>query len=160
MSWKRLTAMGTAAAVVLFALLALQIARLENRTDHLSRQVTAMSGQPTMVTVKAALAVPGAHRVVLRPLGRGQVSLDAVMLPSGQSYLYDSTLTPLSSSQTYQLWGLVGNQKVSYGILGSAPPAVIAFEAGTGVDALAITAEVAGGVVASTHSPVVFGSIS
>ena len=167
--WRRFTSatsLVAAAAVVIVALLGVQVARLQNRTNHLSGQITAMADQPTMADVRKALAVPGARKVVLASAspvaGSGSAggALDAVILPSGDGYLYDSKLSPLSSGQTYQLWGVVGSQQISYGVLGSSPAPVTAFRASSGVQALAVTAEVAGGVVSSTHLPVVFGRLA
>ena len=169
--WQRFTSatsLVAAAAVVIVALLGVQVARLQNRTNHLSGQITAMADQPTMADVRKALTVPGARKVVLdssaQPAtGSGAADgggLDAVILPGGDGYLYDNKLSPLSSGQTYQLWGIVGNQQISYGVLGSSPGPVTAFRASSGVQALAVTAEVAGGVVSSTHLPVVFGRLA
>jgi hypothetical protein len=146
-----------AAAVVI--LLGLEVARLEHRTNHLSGQVAAMTNQPTMASVEAALAVPGARKVVLSEAG-GRQSLDAVILPGNQGYLYDPRLNPLSSGETYQLWGVSGTKKVSYGLIGSAPAQVTEFRAGTGVQALAVTAEVAGGVIITTQNPTVVGNVT
>ena len=90
----------------------------------------------------------------------GADRLEAVLLPGGQGYLYDSSLAPLSSARTYQLWGVVGDQRISYGVLGSSPQPVVPFRASPGVKALAVTAEVAGGVVTSTQTPVAVGLLS
>ena len=149
-----------AAAVVVIALLGVQVVRLQHRTDHLSGEVSAMSGQPTMADVHQALATPGAKTFALHPASGGTANLDAVILPGGQGYLYDARLVPLSADQTYQLWGVVGDQRISYGVLGSTPSPVMAFRASNGVVALAVTAEVAGGVVVSNRSPVAVGFLS
>jgi hypothetical protein len=148
-----------AAAVVLVALLGVQVARLQHRVDHVSGQVAAMGDQPTMAAVEAALAEPGARRVALRPLAGGTASLDAVILPSGSGYLYDSDLAPLAPSLTYQLWGVTGGERISYGLIGSSPARVTAFRAGSPVQALAVTVEVAGGVVSTSHVPVAGGAV-
>jgi hypothetical protein len=149
------------AAALVVAVLSVQVVRLENRTNHIDHQLQAMSGpQPTMATVEEALKAPGAHQVALKSLTGGGATLDAVLLPGRQSYLYDIRLAPLSPAQTYQLWGLAGSQKISYGILGSSPAQVVSFQFGVGIDALAVTAESAGGVVSTTHAPVVFGSLT
>jgi hypothetical protein len=152
--------LAAAAAAVVVALLGVQVNRLQNRTDHLSHQVAIMANQPTMATVDAALRVRGAQQVALRPLAGGPASLDAVILPGGQGYLYDSKLSPLDAALTYQLWGVVEGERISYGLIGSSPSAVVPFRAGSGVQALAVTQEVAGGVVTSTKSPVVVGSVA
>ena len=156
----RLTALLAAAAVVVVALLGAEVLRLQHRTDHLSGQISAMADGPTMATVRQALTVPGARQVALRPVSGGADRLEAVILPGGQGYLYDSSLAPLSSARTYQLWGVVGDQRISYGVLGSSPQAVVPFRASPGVKALAVTAEVAGGVVTSTQTPVAVGLFS
>lgn len=149
-----------AAAVAVIALLGVEVTRLQNRTNHLSGEVSAMSGQPTMAEVRQALSTPGSKRLALSPAGGGAAALDAVILPGGEGYLYDARLAPLSSDRTYQLWGVVGDQRISYGVLGSTPSSVTAFRASAGVAALAVTAEVAGGVVVSDQKPVAVGFLS
>jgi Anti-sigma-K factor rskA/Putative zinc-finger len=148
-----------AAALVIVALLAVQVARLQNRTDHLSHELSLMASQPTMANVEAALAAPGARRVILRA-ATGSASIEAVLLPNGTGYLYDSTLTPLAVRQSYQLWGQSGHDLISYGLIGANPAPVTAFRVGRPVQALAISAESAGGVVAPTHQPVVSGGVT
>lgn len=155
--WSRGLAVVAAAAVVVVALLGVEVVRLQDRTSHLSNQIAAMSGQPSLADVRHALATPGARVVALRPPAGGGVVLDAVLLPGGDGYLYDAHMTPLSAAETYQLWGVVGTQRISYGIMGPTPPAVMAFRASAGVQALAVTEEVAGGVVVSTQRPVAVG---
>ena len=149
-----------AAAVVVVALLGLDVGRLQNRTNHLSRQVASMAGEPTMADVTRASATPGARFVKLSSPAGGGATLDAVILPGGQGYLYGSKLSPLSSAQTYQLWGVVGDQQISYGLLGADPVAVMSFRVGAGVGALAVTEEVAGGVVSTAHQPIAVGSLT
>ncbi|HET9731512.1 MAG TPA: anti-sigma factor [Acidimicrobiales bacterium] len=159
--WNQATSLVAAAAVVVVALLGVEVLRLEGRTNHLSGQITAMADTPNMSDVQAALRVPGARHVVLAAAATSSdARVDAVILPGGDGYLYDSRLTPLSPAQTYQLWGVVGGQEISYGLLGSSPAQVAAFRASSGLQALAVTAEVAGGVVSSSHLPVVFGRLS
>jgi anti-sigma factor RsiW len=149
-----------AAAMVAVALLGVQVGHLQERTNHLSGQLAAMSGQPTMADVTAALATPGAREVVLKPPDGGSALLAAVILPSGQGYLFNPRLSPLPSSRTYQLWGVIGTDVVSYGVLGPAPQGVMPFRVSAGVAALAVTNEVAGGVVSSTQPPVAVGSVT
>ena len=144
------------AAAVAVAVLSVQVARLDHRTTTIGHEVAV--GAPSMDAVKLALAVPGARKVALVPLSTGE-SVQAVILPSGQGYLYDARLTALPSDQTYQLWGLTGTQTVSYGILGATPASVVGFHASGGVKALAVTTEVAGGVEHSTHAPVASGGV-
>jgi hypothetical protein len=151
--------LAAAAALIIVALLAIQVARLQNRTDHMSHELSLMANQPTMATVDAALAAPGARRVTLRAT-TGSASIEAVILPNGTGYLYDSTLTPLATLQSYQLWGQSGQKLISYGLIGANPAPVTAFRVGRPVQALAISAEAAGGVVAPTQAPVVSGGVT
>lgn len=149
-----------AAAVIIVAVLGVEVARLEGRTNQLSGQVASMSGVPSAATVKQALATAGERTVMLQPEHPGGPVLEAVILPGGQGYLFHSTLAPLPASQTYQLWGVVGAERISYGVLGSQLPAFMAFRASSGVQYLAVTTEPAGGVVVSREAPVVVGAVS
>jgi hypothetical protein len=151
--------LAAAAAVLIVALLAVQVGRLESRTNHLSHELSQMANQPTMANVEAALAAPGARRVTLRAT-EGSATIQAVILPDGNGYLYDSTLDPLATRQTYQLWGQSGQHLISYGLIGASPAPVTAFRVGQPVQALAISVEAAGGVVAPTASPVVSGGVA
>ncbi len=150
-----------AAAVVLIALLGVQVVRLQHRTNHLSSQVAALVNgpQPTVAAVQRALGEPGAQLIELRPTAGGTAAIDAVILPSGAGYLYESHLAPLPPAQTYQLWGIAGSQAISYGLIGSVPAEVTAFRVGHGAHDLAVTAEEAGGVVSPTQTPLVVGPI-
>ena len=148
-----------AAAVAAVVGLGVEVAHLQSRTNHLSAQIASMSGAPTAGDVRRALATPGARVVALAPTGGGRATLDAVVLPGGQGYLYDSKLAPLAATSTYQLWGVAGGDRVSYGLLGADPGSVTAFRAGPGVQALAVTVEVAGGVSTSTQTPLAAGSL-
>jgi anti-sigma factor RsiW len=62
--------------------------------------------------------------------------------------------------QSYQLWGQSGQKLISYGLIGANPAPVTAFRVGRPVQALAISAEAAGGVVAPTQAPVVSGGVT
>ena len=149
-----------AAAVVVVALLGLDVARLQSRTNHLSHEVSTITAGPTMADVTRALATPGARSVRLSAPAGGGATLEAVILPGGQGYLYASKLSPLSPLQTYQLWGVVGAQQISYGLIGPDPATVTPFRAGSEVGALAVTEEVAGGVVSTSHQPVAVGALT
>lgn len=157
-SWKarrlRIAAMAAAAGIVV--LLGIEVAHLQGRINHLSGQLAAAGSQPTIAQVDRALGVPGARKIVLDS-SSGRPELQAVILPGGQGYLYSIDLSPLPPDETYQLWGLSGSQAISYGLVGATPEQVVPFRAAAGVTALAVTAEVAGGVQQSTHKPVAVG---
>jgi hypothetical protein len=159
---RRVLAVVAAAALVAVAVLGVRVARLQDRTNHLSDQMTSVVNgpQPTLAVVHRALAEAGAKMVELRSPNGGGAQLEAVILPSGTGYLYSSRLPPLPPSRTYQLWGVVGHQDISYGLVGGAPSAVTVFRAGGGLEALAVTAEEASGVVTPTHSPLIVGAVS
>lgn len=76
-----------------------------------------------------------------------------MVLPSGTAFLVNVRLPALGQQQTYQLWGRVGGQLVSLGLLGPAPTDVPLRVEG-GVGGFAVTAEPAGGVAQPTHAPV------
>lgn len=151
-------AAGIAAGVV--AVLGVQLSRLDNRTQTLTEAVHNLAPAASPATVRAALVTPGARVVHLRPLTAAAGAAEAVLLPSGTGYLYHASMVPLPSERTYQLWGVVGDQRISYGLIGSDPTAVTPFRAGGNVQALAVTDEVAGGVEQSTQPLVVVGGVS
>jgi len=83
---------------------------------------------------------------------------EAVMLPNGTGYLVSADLPKLADDRTYQLWGVDGDTVVSLGVLGpKLGPSPFKF-VGT-PQKLAITNEVAGGVVQSANDPVVVGRV-
>lgn len=108
-------------------------------------------------SVEAAQAEPGARRVDLVSTD-GSRRAQAVVLPDGTGYVVDTNLPALAGDRTYQLWAVVGTSTVSVGVLGPEPKAV-PFKMDGPVSALAITDEVAGGVVSSQVSPVVVGRV-
>jgi hypothetical protein len=111
-----------------------------------------------MADVHQALSAAGSRKVVLRGSG-GKATVDAVITASGAGYVYGEHGMPaLASDRTYQLWGVVGHEAISYGLLGH-DPEVVRFDAGSGVQTLAVTDEVAAGVVVSHHTPLVSGTV-
>lgn len=148
---------GVAAAVV--AVLGFQVSRLDHRTAALNNEVASLAPSPSMSTVRLALATPGSRHVHLASLATKGVSAEAVVLPSGQGYMYNAQMEPLGADRTYQLWGVVGDQRISYQLLGSEPAPVVSFRSGPNVQALAVTNEVAGGVERSSQPLVAVGPL-
>ena len=146
-------AMVAAAAVVAVAVLGLKVVDDGRRIDQLREQA---AGTELDRTVNAALADPSARRVNLQRIS-GVVEAEAVMLPDGTGYLTNSRLPELPSDRTYQLWAVVGTNKISVGVLGPKVSSA-GFRAPPNASALAVTAEPAGGVVASDNDPVVVGT--
>lgn len=144
-----------AAAVLVVGVLSVQVVRQERRIN----QLAAISDQRGLDQAAAAAAVsPGARTVRLSSDDGTQV-VDAVVLPDGSGYLVSSELPPLDGDETYQLWGVIGAQTISLGVLGG-NPSITPFTAAGPLSALAITAERSGGVVASTNQPIVQGFVS
>ncbi|HEX2192718.1 MAG TPA: anti-sigma factor [Acidimicrobiales bacterium] len=142
-----------AAAVALVGLMGLKIVDDERRIDSLTEQA---QGAALTRTANAALADPTARRVDLRSPD-AQFVAQAVLLPDGTGYLLDTNLPALGADRTYQLWAIVGTNRISVGVLG--PKAgVAAFKAPGPTSALAITSEAAGGVVLSQNQPLVMGT--
>lgn len=150
-------AAGVAAAVV--AVLGFQVSRLDNRTNALNNQVASLSPSASMSAVRAALTTPGSRHVHLASLASKGVSAEAVVLSSGQGYVYNAQMVPLGADRTYQLWGVVGDARISYQLLGSEVAPVVPFRAGPNVQALAVTNEVAGGVERSSQPLVAVGPL-
>jgi hypothetical protein len=86
----------------------------------------------------------------------GTVVVEAALLPDGRGYIEADALPALSRFQTYQLWAVMDDATISVGILGPDPHRTDFTVAGK-PNALAITAEKAGGVVSSEHQPIVVG---
>ena len=104
-------------------------------------------------SVNAAMAAPEARKVELVSTD-GYRTAEAVVLPDGTGYLVRNNLAPLTKERTYQMWAVVGSTPISVGVLGPEPK-IVPFKMDGNVSALAITDEVAGGVVSSRQSPVV-----
>lgn len=101
---------------------------------------------------------PEATRLVLRS-EESEMEAPAAISADGSGYLMGNMLPALDGSETYQLWGIQGDLVVSLGVLGPSP-GVVAFHADPALDALAITQEVAGGVVSSENPAVLVGEVS
>ncbi|MEA2686444.1 MAG: hypothetical protein QOE93_1639 [Actinomycetota bacterium] len=108
-------------------------------------------------TINAAIADPKAIKVSMQSPD-GLLFADAWMLPDGRAYLARTNLPALTPDRNYQLWAVIGDNRISVGLLGSAPEPS-AFVADGPVAALAIPEELAGGVVASLQQPVVVGAV-
>ena len=118
------------------------------------------SGQLALSTLaEQARATPGSTTAtLLPPEGQSGAQAVAVVTPDGQGYLEAGNLPALPADRTYQLWGVVDDQAISLGVLGTNPD-ITAFQVDDAnrVAAYAITDEAAGGVIASQNQPVVVG---
>jgi anti-sigma factor RsiW len=155
-TWSAVGAIAAAAAVAV-VLLAVQVGRLDQRIGH----VAAASRQSGLAqAVQAALLDPSAHKVTLAAEtgaapGTGAPAALVVVLPDGSGYMLNTGLPRLVAGRTYQLWGVANGRTVSLGLLGSQPRDVaFRVDPSAPVTVFAVTDEVAGGVVRSTHAPV------
>ncbi|MGH9016483.1 MAG: anti-sigma factor domain-containing protein [Acidimicrobiales bacterium] len=148
--WSVVSAVGAVAAAVI-ALLAIQVGHLDHEVGQHGVAAAALAAQHDPHSTTVALAST-AHP--------GTTAADIVVLPSGEGYVTQTRLPVLPADRTYQLWGVEQGRTVSLGVLGN-HPGDVAFtqdDAAT-VSAYAVTAERAGGVVRSTHSPVAVGTV-
>jgi hypothetical protein len=139
-------ALGAAAALAI-AVLGVQVVRQQ---DQLDRFESALED--------GSMLDPDAARAELQSAD-GEVRGAAVVLSNGTGYLMVDELPALEGGRTYQLWGQTPAGLISLGLLGAEPGAILPFQAGDDVDALAITAEEPGGVARSENRPVVAGTI-
>jgi hypothetical protein len=95
----------------------------------------------------------GATTVQLtNPTNGTAVNASVVMAEDGTGFLVAESLPELADGRTYQLWVVVDGQVVSAALLGSNPD-VVQFRAEGDIAGIAISEEVAGGVVVSEVDP-------
>ncbi len=134
-----------AAAAAAAIVLGFGLVRISDQNDRLQAQIYSNSS-----SVVAALETPGHTLVSLRAPNHAKLA-QFVLLPSGRGYLVSSALPKLTADHTYQLWGIIGGQAISLGLLGPAPSQAAFTVAGSGVPSqLGVTVEPAGGSVLPT----------
>jgi Anti-sigma-K factor rskA/Putative zinc-finger len=143
-----------AVAALAAAVLGVEVVRLNKRTNDLNNSIGAEAIQGAY---RAATSNPGARRVILRS-GDGSRLTAAVIMPDGTAYLDPRNLPSLPTNETYQLWGVIGSDKISLAVIGNTPR-LVEFGAPNNVAALAVTAERAGGVVVTQQQPIVVGTV-
>lgn len=141
---------GIAAALVI--VLGVQVVGQERRIAQLATEV---QRDAVREQILAAALDPDTRRVTMRS-GDQAHSMQALLTPDGQGYIVEHNLPTLPAGRAYQLWGQVGEAKVSLGVLGAAPRHP-AFHTGDQLLALAVTVEDASGSEQPTTDPVVAG---
>ncbi len=148
--------LGTAAALVVIAVLGVQIEHMNHRIGQLD---AIGAEQGLSQAVQAALLDPQARQVELTSStlgghgvqGGGSALAELVVLPSGTGFLINHDMPGLPSSETYQLWGQSGGRMISIGLLGSRPTDVaMTIGQPASFAAYAVTVEHAGGSVRPT----------
>lgn len=142
-----------AAAAVVLALLGIQMRRQDDRINDLQAALR----NPMAPAFHDALADPGSEVVDLKT-ANGHVVGRVAITDDGTAFLGASALTPLAENRTYQLWGKAGDVLVSLAVLGNRPT-IATFPAGH-YSLLAITEEVASGVVQTRNEPLATASVS
>ena len=104
-------------------------------------------------TAVAAASEAGSTSVQMANPATSDLAASAVLTADGTGYLIAESLPALAEDRTYQLWVIVDDQVISAGLLGSNPD-VVQFRAEGNVVGMAISEEVAGGVVVSENDPV------
>ena len=148
----------TAVTAVAAAAMAIFGIRVVDQDRRLDRMQMAIADDGLRRSAVAALSDPASIRLALTSADTTVMAQTAI-LPDGRGYVVADQLPRLASDRTYQLWVLIGHERISAGILGSRPTTA-AFHVGQRLDGLAITEESAGGVVVSDNAPVVFGRLA
>ena len=154
---------GAVATVGAFAVAAAAVAVVLGiglvQADHKVSNLQQAAGHQVSSAVAVALQSPGHQVIHLESTTHRQLA-EFVVVPDGRGFLVSSRLPALRSGSTYQLWGLVGNQAISLGLLGPAPRNATFTMAGSAQPMqLSITAEPAGGSVTPTGSIVATGTV-
>lgn len=140
-------AAAAAAAVVLLGVL---VVRQGNRLDEMT---IALEGDRLASAAAEAVAAPGSQVVTLVDPGGTPLEVLIAIGPDGVGYLVSDSLPALPADRAYQLWAIVDGNVLSAGLLGP-DPGVSPFVVTGDIQGLAITEEVAGGVVTSEADPV------
>jgi anti-sigma-K factor RskA len=148
-------ALPLAVAAVVVAVLAFQLVSDNGRVSNLQSELRASNTS----AITAALTAPG-HKLVTLKGGSDQKLAEIVMLPDGRGYLVSSKMPTLTTSETYQLWGVFGGKTTSIGLMGSSPGHVTFTAAGPSTPTeLAVTIEPAGGAATPTSQIIAAGTV-
>ena len=101
----------------------------------------------------AAASESGSTSIEMADPSTSDLAASAVLTADGTGYVIADSLPALAADRTYQLWVIVDDQVISAGLLGNAPD-VVQFRAEGNIVGMAISEEVAGGVVVSENDPV------
>jgi hypothetical protein len=114
-----------------------------------------MTDSPTDLRQVAATAASeaGSTTIDMANPATSSPAASAVLTADGTGYLVAESLPALSDDRTYQLWVIVDDRVISAALLGTDPD-VVEFRAEGNIVGMAISEEVAGGVVVSENDPV------
>ncbi len=146
-------ALGSVAAAAI-AVLGLTVVHQGSRIDDLE---AVTSKDAVVVGAAEAMTDPNARLTSLTTTD-GATMADVVVQPNGQGYLVPRSMPTLASDRTYQMWGVIGDEVISLGVLGN-EPSVSAFHTDPRVKTIMITDEVRGGVPVTQQTPVSQGEL-
>jgi negative regulator of sigma E activity len=141
-----------AAAAAVIVVLGVQMANQDERLDQMA---ALLSVDALERAYQAAEATPGSELIEVKSFD-GQIDTQAVVTEEGVGYLWAADLPRLDEGRTYQLWGDVGDQRLSLGPLGS-DPQVVPFEVSDQLVGVAITEEAEPGVIVSEQPVLAHG---
>ncbi len=133
--------------------LILVVGLLAAKVSNLDNQVTSLNHQATVSSV-----ILSPHRTVQLTSTPAAWSVEAVISASGEGYIINPSMPPLSRSQTFQLWALSRGKVVSLGVLGRRPNGA-AIRVEPTMTVLMFTAEPLGGTPVPTTPVLVRGNL-
>ena len=141
-----------AAAAAVIVVLGVQMANQDQRLDEMA---ALLSVDALERAYQAAEATPGSELIEVKSFD-GQIDTQAVVTEEGVGYLWAADLPRLDEGRTYQLWGDVGDRRVSLGPLGP-DPEVVPFEVSEQLVGVALTEEAEPGVIVSEQPVLAHG---
>jgi hypothetical protein len=153
--WRNRATLAVAAvAAAVSAVLGVQVVGQGDKIERQGEELARIAEDDGLgLAFSRAIADPAAELVALSSTD-GEHEAQAVMT-GGTGLIHAGALPDLPEGRTYQLWGDVGDRRISLGVLGNRPE-VASFAVSGDIVALAITEEDGAGVVVSEQPPVVF----
>ncbi len=146
-------ALGAVAAAAI-AMLGLTVVHQGQRIDDLE----AASSADAVVAAAASAMTDPDSRLTALTTDAGTTMADVIVQLDGQGYLVPRSMPTLASDRTYQMWGVIGSEVISLGVLGN-DPSVSAFHTDPLVQTIMITDEVQGGVPVTEQTPISQGDL-
>lgn len=119
-------------------------------TTLLATQTT--TSDTRSLAAAAATSTEAFTATLASPDGDVGIEPEVVISADGTGYLIADSLPRLDDDRTYQLWLIVDDRVISAALLGN-DPEVVQFRAEGNINGIAISNEVAGGVVVSEVAP-------
>lgn len=154
LSWAAPLGVVAAAAAAALIVLGVQVGDLHGQVHRLN---TAIDRSGLSAAVAEAAVAP--HRTIHLTTADHLPAVTIIVTPGGTAYWVSSSLRDLSSSGTYQLWGLSHGKLVSLALVSPDPHSYASFRIEPQISKVLVTAEPAGGVPAPTAPPLAESAI-